>query len=360
MTGSRSAASGSDVRARVRGCLLAGAVGDALGAPVEFWSRDEIHARLGPEGVTGYLPAYGREAGAITDDTQMTLFTAEGIIRATVRYAHRGIAHGPSVLQRAYVRWLATQGEAPLPPDGQNGWLVHVAGLHHRRAPGTTCLAALRGGDVGEVEKPTNHSKGCGGVMRAAPAGLTGLHDPFGLGTMAAAVTHGHPTGFLTAGFFAKTIAGLLAGDTLDGALDAATGELRQHPGHEETLAAVTAAREHTGDVEALGGGWVAEEALAIAIHCVLAGPDLRTALLRAVNHSGDSDSTGAIAGNLAGTLYGEAAIPPEWLGPLELRDTIEQVADDLVEAYHGPGVGGEYEPIDDRLEAFLARYPGY
>jgi len=127
VTGSRSAASGSDVRARVRGCLLAGAVGDALGAPVEFWSRDEIHARLGPEGVTGYLPAYGREAGAITDDTQMTLFTAEGIIRATVRYAHRGIAHGPSVLQRAYVRWLATQGEAPLPPDGQNGWLVHVA-----------------------------------------------------------------------------------------------------------------------------------------------------------------------------------------------------------------------------------------
>ena len=147
---------------RISGCLLAGAAGDALGAPVEFWSRDEIRAR--------------------------------------VRFAHRGIVHGPSVLRRAYVRWPATQGEAPVPPAGQDGWLVHVEGLPHRRAPGNTCLAALRGGEVGEVEKPTNRSKGCGGVMRAAPAGLTGLHDPFELGAAAAAVTHGHPTGYLTAG----------------------------------------------------------------------------------------------------------------------------------------------------------------
>ena len=92
----------------------------------------------------------------------------------------------------------------------------------------------------------------------------------------------------------------------------------------------------------------------------MLVAPDLRSVLLRAVNHSGDSDSTGAIAGNLAGALYGEAAIPPEWLEALELRDVIEQVADDFHEAYHGAGVGGEYEEIDDRLSAFLARYPGY
>jgi ADP-ribosylglycohydrolase len=92
----------------------------------------------------------------------------------------------------------------------------------------------------------------------------------------------------------------------------------------------------------------------------VLAAPDLRAALLRAVGHSGDSDSTGAIAGNIAGALYGEAAIPPEWLDGLELRDVVEQVAEDLLEAFHGPGVGGEYEPIDDRLRASMARYPGY
>ena len=149
-----SSATAPDLRSRLRGCLLAGAVGDALGAAVEFWTLDQIHARPRPGRRDRLDPAYGRDRATITDDTQMTLFTAEGIIRATVRYAHRGIAHGPSVLQRAYVRWLATQGEAPVPPAGQDGWLVHVDGLHHRRAPGNACLAALRGGEVGEVESP--------------------------------------------------------------------------------------------------------------------------------------------------------------------------------------------------------------
>ncbi|MFP4649261.1 MAG: ADP-ribosylglycohydrolase family protein [Halorhodospira sp.] len=65
---------------RFLGCLLAGAVGDALGAPVEFLSRDEIRRRFGSEGVTRYAPAYGG-LGRITDDTQMTLFTAEGLLR---------------------------------------------------------------------------------------------------------------------------------------------------------------------------------------------------------------------------------------------------------------------------------------
>jgi ADP-ribosyl-[dinitrogen reductase] hydrolase len=69
---------------RIRGCLLGGAVGDALGAPVEFMSTDEIRAAFGPDGIEEFAFAYGRR-GAVTDDTQMTLFTAEGLIRAEVR-----------------------------------------------------------------------------------------------------------------------------------------------------------------------------------------------------------------------------------------------------------------------------------
>lgn len=62
---------------QVRGSLLGGAVGDALGAAVEFQSLAEIRSRFGPAGILDYAPAFGR-LGAITDDTQMTLFTAEG------------------------------------------------------------------------------------------------------------------------------------------------------------------------------------------------------------------------------------------------------------------------------------------
>ena len=92
-----------------RGCLLGGAVGDALGAPVEFMSLEEIRSRFGPRGVTG-LEEGAWPAGSITDDTQMTLFTAEGVLRAQVRGALKGIVHPPSVVDHAYARWLHTQG----------------------------------------------------------------------------------------------------------------------------------------------------------------------------------------------------------------------------------------------------------
>jgi ADP-ribosylglycohydrolase len=358
-------------RDRIRGSLLAGAVGDALGAPVEFMLLAEIRERHGPAGVSGYLPAYGRSGGAIADDTQMTLFTADGMIRSLVRFSHRGIVDPPSVMRRSYWRWLTTQGE-PWPPstytsDGPNGWLLGVEELHARRSPGNTCISALASGAQGTVENPINGSKGCGGVMRVAPTGLTNATpEPFGLAAACVAITHGHPSGYLSAGFLGSLIASLFAGATLDEGLDAACARLREHDGHEETLAAVAAARALAGAgdptperVESLGAGWVGDEALAIAVYCSLAASDLRSALLLAVNHSGDSDSTASITGNILGAMHGESALPADWLEGLELRGVIASVADDLADAFYGAGVGSEYEPYDARVEEWLVRYPG-
>jgi len=75
---------------RIRGCLLGGAVGDALGWPVEFMKIDEIRRRYGPDGIREYDPSAPGGLGAITDDTQMTLFTAEGILRSTTRCMEHG------------------------------------------------------------------------------------------------------------------------------------------------------------------------------------------------------------------------------------------------------------------------------
>ncbi len=360
------------VRARIRGSLLGGAIGDALGAGVEFLSLADIRALAGPDGVGGYVPAYGRRGGAITDDTQMTLFTAEGLIRANVRYAHRGIVNVVAVVQRAYWRWLLTQGE-PWPSDAPvgpttSGWLFEVEGLHARRAPGTTCLDALRSGRTGTPTDRLNDSKGCGAVMRSAPFGLLGpaLPAPFALAVECAALTHGHPSGYLPAGCLASMVASVTAGRSLDEALDVASAELRTYADHGETLRALDAAREAAthGDpspelVERLGGGWVGEEALAIAVYCALVEPDLRNALLLAVNHSGDSDSTGSLVGNLLGAAHGVAALPADLLTELELREVIEQVADDLTDAFFGDAAGEEYEPITPEIAAFLRRYPG-
>ncbi|MGI8546622.1 MAG: ADP-ribosylglycohydrolase family protein [Gemmatimonadaceae bacterium] len=87
--------------------------------------------------------------------------------------------------------------------------------------------------------------------------------------------------------------------------------------------------------VEQLGQGWVAEEALAIAVYCALvAGEDFEAGVRLAVNHSGDSDSTGAITGNILGTMLGVGAIPARWLASLELRSQITEIADDIFQQY--------------------------
>jgi ADP-ribosylglycohydrolase len=109
--------------------------------------------------------------------------------------------------------------------------------------------------------------------------------------------------------------------------------------GHQECLDAVTRAvalagsgRAPSGEaVESLGEGWTGEEALAIAVYCALAARgDFVLGVILAVNHSGDSDSTGAICGNLLGTALGAGAIPAAWLADLELREELETLARDL------------------------------
>jgi ADP-ribosylglycohydrolase len=341
------------LRDRYRGCLLGGAVGDALGAAVERLSLAEIRSSLGPGGVAGYVPAHGR-TGAITDDTQMTLFTAEGLLRDRRRPPGRRAA--PAAIWRAYQRWLATQSAGDGRNDGGDGggWLIGQDFLWQRRGPGFTCLTALSDGRPGSAADPANDSKGCGGVMRVAPVGLAS-DDPFTVGVQAAALTHGHPSGYLAAGAFALMIRELASGLDLPGAVQKAVGRLSQADGGEEAAEALRAAvraAEH-GPLGAdmicvLGEGWVAEEALAIATHCALTASGFRSGVLHAVNHSGDSDSTGAICGNLLGVILGAGAIDDDLLGDLEGRGVISQVADDLYDTFaEGRPSPGERYPAE-------------
>jgi ADP-ribosylglycohydrolase len=328
------------------GCLLGGAIGDALGAPLEFMSISQIRARFGTSGLTEFTEAYGRK-GAITDDTQMTLFTAEGLLRAYSMGMERGICHPPSVVHHAYIRWLLTQGEKSRYqsyyqfPEFPDGWLIKVQELYSRRAPGMACLSSLKSDRMGTIEKPINNSKGCGGVMRIAPVGLIFERpdEAFRIGCEIAAITHGHPSGYLTAGCLAAIIALIISGASLHESLREAVAILLTNRNHEECKAAIDLALSLARNpdpspkvVEEIGSGWVAEEALAIAIYCsIVANGDFAKGVLLAVNHSGDSDSTGAIMGNILGALLGSRSIPSKWLGGLELREVIEEISQDLV-----------------------------
>ena len=363
------------VQGRFRGCLLGGAVGDALGAPVEFLKRSDILRRFGPKGITRYAPAYGG-LGTITDDTQMTLFTAEGLIRAWVRGCFKGITSYAGVTAHAYLRWLRTQGERPSCDidfgSDEPGWLFQQPQLHNRRAPGNTCLSALQQmQSLGEAAR--NNSKGCGSVMRVAPVGLFGWRlrqvalpqDTFHLGRDLAALTHGHPTGSLPAGVLAVLILALTDGASLGEALVASKALLRAEADHEPTLRAIEMAEDFAASgmpteaaIARLGQGWVAEEALAISVYCALVARSFRHGVILAVNHDGDSDSTGSIVGNLLGAMHGVKAIPAEWLEALELRDVITELADDLYAFRDWEiGEGSENEELNEQI---WRKYPGF
>jgi ADP-ribosylglycohydrolase len=344
---------------RVLGCFLGGALGDALGSDLEFISADEISARFGPDGPRGLREAYGVH-GAITDDTQMTLFTAEGLIRGSVAHRTHGVDDPVPELQLAYQRWLYTQGVEWQQAAGAfladypepDGWLVGVRGLFSTRAPGKTVFRALagfgEGKPAGSVSERINDSKGCGGVMRVAPAALYST-DPatvFELAARTAALTHGHPSGYLSAGALAVIVQQALLGQELDDGVWLALQVLETWEAHEETTTMLKVAVDLASNgvptpeqVEStLGGGWVGEQALAIAVCAALVGgDDVELALRVAVHHGGDSDSTGAICGNIIGALIGIGGVPMDWLVELELREVIEQVALDCVAEF---GVG--------------------
>ena len=323
---------------RFTGCLLGGALGDALGYPIEFLQTAAILAR---HGTATPVALIREESGLaeVSDDTQMTLFTAEALIRDRQRQHTDARGDVLTAMQRALQRWYRTQVPDWQPPEPSvlSGWLISVPGLHHRRAPGLTCLSALGGGE-------RNTSKGCGAVMRVAPIGLAAGDAAwaFEVASEAGALTHHHPSGYLSGAYLAALIAGLVQAQPLPEAMAEAETLLRQAPGHEETLAAVRAA-QHVAKagppdvvaIERLGGGWVGEEALAIALACTLTADrsspkGMADALWRAVAHSGDSDSTGAITGNLLGVMMGSEGLPEAWLADLELREVIARVVQDL------------------------------
>lgn len=337
---------------KYKGCLIGGAIGDALGYAVEFTPEDEIFQQYGPLGITRYDLSKGK--AIISDDTQMTLFTAAGLLngQAQGKLYHPG-ANVTECIRQAYLDWYLTQTETfPLPEDKmKKDFLLKETELFARRAPGNTCMTALSMGGTGAIEVPVNHSKGCGGVMRVAPIGLYFIdcdgwtvEDIDLLGAQAAAITHGHELGYIPSAALVHIVYLLASGqkrDVLSAVRDSLSAMQRIFPGSKEMgyiqaimQTAIMLAQSDMDDLSAIhkiGGGWVAEETLAIAVYCALKYQnDFEKAIIASANHSGDSDSTGAVTGNILGAYLGYDAIPEVFLQDLELKDLTLEVADEL------------------------------
>lgn len=342
---------------KVRGSLFGGAVGDALGYPVEFLDEETLFARYGETGISEYELDQKSGKALISDDTQMTLFTANGILVAHTRVALRGIGGNPhEYIRLSYQDWLRTQEmtyeeSRELPERAWEegiSWLVDVPQLYSRRAPGRTCMEALRQWRQGKC--PQNRSKGCGGIMRAAPLALkhypyTKIEDIDREGAKIAEITHKHSLGYMPAAVLVHIISRIVysrkqqslkeivteARDTVAG-LYADDSYLRKLTGIIDLSVSLSENNDSDlANIHRIGEGWVAEETLGIAIYCALRHKDDFTAgVTAAVNHGGDSDSTGAVTGNILGALLGYEAIEEKWKRDLELADVILEMAGDL------------------------------
>lgn len=348
---------------KIRGSLSGGAAGDSLGYTVEFYSENRIFKKYGKNGITSYQIDSKTGKALISDDTQMTLFTANGILFGETKSFVEGVKISPRLwVQCAYFDWLVTQEydfEQGKRIEKKVSWLRNIPELYDKRAPGNTCLSGLvnrlrsYSNNYCEIDsfinEKINNSKGCGGVMRAAPVGLSfcdrKIEDIDIEAAETAAITHSHPLGYMTAAVLAHIVHTVVFSKenlTLKEVIEQARDTVREIYKSEDYIEeltdiinlAIELSENNDTDLEnihRLGEGWIAEETLAIAIYCSLRHKnDFSKGIIAAVNHNGDSDSTGAVTGNILGAFLGYGAIENKWKENLELSDIILEIADDL------------------------------
>jgi ADP-ribosyl-[dinitrogen reductase] hydrolase len=301
-----------DLSDRHQGCLVGLATGDALGAPLEFMSRERIRQTHGQ--VTEMLGGgwLRLPPGAFTDDTDLMLCIARSIVQL-------GHFDANDVAQR-FVAWLDSN-----PPD---------VGITTRAS-----LEQIRDGVDWEVASRHTHerqggkSAGNGGLMRCAPIGLLQAHrldelrrDSF----TSCRITHWHPAAAYCCVALNLGVAGLLQGIARDNLVEW-IGERLAEEGEDQVVrpALERAGQLRAGHVHPTG---YAVDTLQAAFWAFLTTDSLEDALVTLVNLGEDADTAGAVCGALAGAAYGYQAIPNRWLDILQGRDEIIGLANQIYE----------------------------
>ena len=291
--------------AQFRGCLLGAAVGDALGAPLEFMDAKEIarkHGRVTEMLGGGWLHL---PIGHYTDDTQMMLCLAESLVEKN--------AFDADDIARRFVAWLESS-----PPDVG----IHTRAVLSRIARGENWRDAS-----GAVQNESPNSAGNGSVMRCAPLALFSFRDADALREYSRAqseITHAHLECQWSCVFINAMSAHLLDGENRENALQSALSQCDGAP--ESVLATAQNAAAKTR-AEIPTSGYVLHT-LEGALWSFLTTETLEDALIEIVNLGGDADTAGAVCGALAGAFYGDDAIPARWLEVLQNREHLVSLAD--------------------------------
>ncbi len=319
------------------GCIIGGAIGDAFGFPIEFMKLNKIKRQFGENGLQELLT---NETGRakFTDDTQLTIFTADGLLKSAAIGFDSSKIPDLRIIHNSYKDWYSI---CALAKTVNNGWISGLSELYGTGGSGKICMSALSQDKMGTLEEPLNQGRGCGGVMRVAPVGLMYYENPkiaFDIAARCAAITHGHPDATLSAGVYAAIIANIIQGKNIEESVDNAVSILGEQKDNEHLLELIGKAKDLSKQdtkpedaIKILGKGWTGDEAIAISIYCALKSPnDYKKAVVYAINHSGDSDSVGSIVGGIMGAYLGYKNIPSKYREKMELTAELKQLSKDL------------------------------
>ncbi len=296
-----------ELRDRFRGTLLGLAVGEALGAPAEFLTPDQIVEKYGY--ITEMIGGGCHEvaAGEATDAVGMMLCLAESL-------ADTG-GFDPEDVMRRYLAWFETS-PVDVSLTVRTVLLSHRAGTHWD-------LASRRGHEI--LGSPV---AGNGSLMRCAPVALLYLDDAETRRVVSqreSMLTHFDRLAGSACAALDDLIAGAVTGD-LRGTL----GEVALAFDDEDRRVSTTLREAAISEPEEIGTSAFVLDTLRTAVWSVLRTASFEEALCLTVNLGGDADTTAAVAGALAGAVYGESGIPDRWLAPLLLRDRVAAAADRL------------------------------
>jgi ADP-ribosylglycohydrolase len=313
---------------------------------------------------------------------QLLAFTLEGLIRASVRWSHKGICHPPSVVWFAYRRWAALQriplapGAFPTKPDVLNGWLATVTLLGERRGSAPATVAALTRTGMGTPDKPSTTSRGAHAAVRGLVVGMLGWPVAGGHWTSEQVAQLGREVGALThgdrRGYDAAALAALLA------AACGQTGGLG--PAVERTVDEAPAQDIDPRLVEAMLQGWrssrqepadaarlrrlvpdrSAQSAIAGGVYAATSFDEAGDAAepFGLLSRSGVSGEAAAFAGALIGAVRGVDGLPADRVSRLELAWVLDTLATDLITELTEHPSGSEYDPATD--PRWWSRYPGW
>ena len=320
---------------RIRGAMIGAAIGDGLGAL----------AHAGQDGPTAPPAGSLRTGGA----TQLSLFTAEGLIRMYIRVEEKGIGPAWEVIRHALERWQFTQGEEPAhvfsvanPAEWPDGWLVRQHALHHRVSGFSSTRTALASridfvSSIAErhvAKASVNQSDAAGALVRGAPSGLVfGAEDALLVGAIGAAYTHGGTAGYLAPAALARVLAGLVRGDQVDLAISQTKTELQGWPGHVEVAPALDGTPDFTHEQPP------AVRAFRIGLNALRRKEVVTVNGIRAAVAEGGTAS-GVVAGALLGAERGATAIGADWRVAPSTIDVIEGMADAMSVAYRAFTMG--------------------